>query len=111
VKPAKRVERSGVNTTLRLIAEHESDDSERVGRGVSLLRSIYAVFRVETARGRAVSRTATDNKLKVIRHHIATVVAALEPIQEELESDESVVIRCLGAIRDRSTRCGSLNTV
>jgi hypothetical protein len=34
-----------------------------------------------------------------------------EPIQEELESDESVVIPCLGAIRDRSTRCGSLNTV
>ncbi|WP_245269957.1 D-alanyl-D-alanine carboxypeptidase family protein [Nitrobacter hamburgensis] len=34
-----------------------------------------------------------------------------EPIQEELESDESVVIRCPGAIRDRSTRCGSLNTV
>jgi pimeloyl-ACP methyl ester carboxylesterase len=36
---------------------------------------------------------------------------ALEPIQEELESDESVVIPCLGVIRDRRTRCGSLNTV
>ena len=35
----------------------------------------------------------------------------LEPIQEELESDESVVIPCFGVIRDRSKRCGSLNTV
>ena len=34
-----------------------------------------------------------------------------EPIQEELESDESVVIPCFGVIRDRSKRCGSLNTV
>jgi hypothetical protein len=35
----------------------------------------------------------------------------LEPIQEELESNESVVIPCSGMIRDRSTKCGSLNTV
>jgi hypothetical protein len=37
-------------------------------------------------------------------------VRLLEPIQEELESDESVVILCSEVIWDRSTRCGSLNT-
>jgi uncharacterized membrane protein YgcG len=42
---------------------------------------------------------------------VAFVSAFFEPIQEELESNESVVIPCSGMIRDRSTKCGSLNTV
>src|SRR5277367_432920 len=40
-----------------------------------------------------------------------TTTVILEPIQEELESNESVVIPCSGMIRDRSAKCGSLNTV
>ena len=34
---------------------------------------------------------------------------ALEPIQEVVESDESVVILCWRLIRGGSARCGSLN--
>ena len=41
---------------------------------------------------------------------IRFVHAALEPIQEDIESDESVVIPCRPFDSHRSVQCGSQNT-
>lgn len=71
----------------------ECDDLDKVDRGVSLLRSVRARFLVESARGRAIGRTEADNKLKVIRHHIATVVAALDADTPEPPSDAPDTIK------------------
>jgi hypothetical protein len=65
----------------------------------------------ERPRLRTVIAGLTEYKRHDLPDCVVTKLDLLEPIQEELESDESVVIPCLEAIRDRSPRCGSLNTV
>jgi hypothetical protein len=70
-----------------------SYDQTTMARGVSLLKSISAVYLTETERARATSRTKTDARLKSIRQHVAKAIEGLDANTAEPPSNASDTVR------------------